>query len=34
LQPFLLRADDNPEGLEKAVLDGFAAACTADAPPS
>jgi non-heme chloroperoxidase len=32
LQPFLLQADDNPEGIPKSVFDGFVQAAKADMP--
>ena len=32
LEPFLLKTDDNPEGVDKSVFDGFMAAVVADRP--
>src|SRR4029077_9414730 len=32
LQPFLLQADDNPDGIPKSVFDGFVQAAKADMP--
>ena len=32
IPPFLLQADDNPEGVPQAVFDGFAQAARADGP--
>ncbi len=32
IPPYLLKAPDNPEGLDKSLFDGFQAACAADRP--